>query len=485
VAASTASAAAVPTLGRPPTGTPGNKGFGKVKPSVIYLGGDPTGLVQHIVWKSWGGSRAVGTGTGWYVPPTSDVAGGQHEQATVVAFNLGTCDGELMYRAVDWYFPQYGQTFHSNEGERICAWGSAAFSLSGVSCNSSANCVAVGYYDSAGRASQQTLVESKSKKETHWHVLPSPNPGNGGQLDSVSCANSTNCVAVGQHATGPVIESWNGSVWSVTPSVNPGGSEPPSLSGVSCSSPTSCVAVGDYLKPNVGFQSLIESWNGTSWSITPSPNQGSSGNFLYGVSCTSSTNCVAVGKYVNASFMDQTLIDSWNGTSWSITPSPDQVSGGQLDSVSCTSSTNCVAVGESFEQAGAQTLIESWNGTSWSITPSPDQGSGGQLDGVSCTSSTNCVAVGQLITGSVIASWNGSVWSVIPTVNQGGGEQPSLSGVSCNSQTSCVAVGDYHNSESPPKSFVESWNGTSWSRTGKGITPPRTATSSTARLGPE
>jgi hypothetical protein len=147
---------------------------------------------------------------------------------------------------------------------------------------------------------------------------------------------------------------------------------------------------------------LVVSWNGTSWSIISSPNEGSSPTGLDGVSCTSSTNCVAVGFYtaVNPDFppinVILTLVETWNGTSWSITSSPnagnDELN--QLLGVSCTSSTNCVVVGFS-DSATSQTLVETWNGTSWSITPSPSlQGNYDALAAVSCTSSTNCVAVG-------------------------------------------------------------------------------------------
>ena len=57
----------------------------------------------------------------------------------------------------------------------------------------------------------------------------------------------------------------------------------------------------------------------------------------------------------------------------------------------------------------SQTLIESWNGSTWSVTPSP---SPGNLDGVTCMNPNNCVAVGGLNTGvgssqTLIESWNG------------------------------------------------------------------------------
>ncbi len=96
------------------------KGFGKVKPSEFFNGGDPTGLVTHVVWKSWGGPEAVGTGESDYVAPSQDVAEGIEEPATIVAFKLGTCSGGFMYQAVEWYFPQHGQRFDPDRYENVC-----------------------------------------------------------------------------------------------------------------------------------------------------------------------------------------------------------------------------------------------------------------------------------------------------------------------------------------------------------------------------
>ena len=63
---------------------------------------------------------------------------------------------------------------------------------------------------------------------------------------------------------------------------------------------------------------------------------------------------------------------------------------------------NCFAVGGYFvstmDDSGERTLVEQWNGTTWSIVPSPNQPLtvDSVLDGVTCTSTTNCFAVGQL-----------------------------------------------------------------------------------------
>jgi hypothetical protein len=115
-----ATAAQVPTLGQPAGVFANGAGFGAVKPSRIFNGGDPTGLVTHIVWSSWGGTQATAAGTAEYVGPNQSVAQGTEQTATVVAFDLGTCDGKLMYQAVEWYFPQHGQAFNPGQYENIC-----------------------------------------------------------------------------------------------------------------------------------------------------------------------------------------------------------------------------------------------------------------------------------------------------------------------------------------------------------------------------
>jgi hypothetical protein len=112
--------AAIPTLGQLAGTFAHGQGFGQVKPTKIFNGGDPTGLVTHVTWSSWGAAQAQATGTSEYVGPNQSVAAGRPETATVVAFDLGHCGGKLMYQAVEWYFPQHGQSFNPHHYENIC-----------------------------------------------------------------------------------------------------------------------------------------------------------------------------------------------------------------------------------------------------------------------------------------------------------------------------------------------------------------------------
>jgi hypothetical protein len=119
--ASGASHQARPVLGRLAGDFSHGTGFGKAEPPRIFNGGDPTGLVSKIRWSGWGGPRATGTGMAEYIGPGASVATGREIRATVVAFHLGRCHGTLMYKAVEWFFPQHGQAFSPVNYEDVCA----------------------------------------------------------------------------------------------------------------------------------------------------------------------------------------------------------------------------------------------------------------------------------------------------------------------------------------------------------------------------
>ena len=116
--ATTKAPPAIPVLGR--SWAPDQQGYGTVQPTTIFNGGDPTGLVTNVHWLSWGASQATATGTGEYVGPNQIVADGTQETATVVAFDLGTCQGKLAYQGIEWFFPQHGETFNPKQYINMC-----------------------------------------------------------------------------------------------------------------------------------------------------------------------------------------------------------------------------------------------------------------------------------------------------------------------------------------------------------------------------
>ncbi len=289
--------------------------------------------------------------------------------------------------------------------------------LGGISCISTTSCTAVGYWQNGGSAGHnESLIEQWDG--TEWSIVSNPETGPVGNiLYSVSCVSASFCTAVGEQHPGPYqtfVEEWNGTAWSIVPSPDTSATQDNVLYGVSCTSSTSCTAVG-YAVNGTVYQTLAEEWDGTAWSIVPSPDPGTGQyDLFYGVSCTSATACTAVGA-AEGSTVFQTLVETWDGSSWSIVPSPDTSTSRQnfLEAASCTSASACSAVGLANNGTSYQTLVEEWDGTAWSIVPSPDTSTSqyNALEAISCVAATSCTAVGVSNNGTnyqtLTEAWDG------------------------------------------------------------------------------
>ena len=117
------------------------------------------------------------------------------------------------------------------------------------------------------------------------------------------------------------------------------------LEGVSCTGPVSCVAVGLSDTGTFGA-TLVEYWNGTTWSIMKSANRkGSTYSALYAVDCLSTHACVSVGVAPDG----QTLVElDYPPIGAVLEPSPNPKSNfGLLHAIACPSLTACFATGAS------------------------------------------------------------------------------------------------------------------------------------------
>jgi len=90
---------------------PYSEGFGTVRPTYVFNGGDPTGKFSDITWQSWGGDKATGTGTGYWEPPGQPVAASVKAPINLVAYDRQTCGGRLVYRRLAVYFPTHGESY--------------------------------------------------------------------------------------------------------------------------------------------------------------------------------------------------------------------------------------------------------------------------------------------------------------------------------------------------------------------------------------
>jgi hypothetical protein len=286
-------------------------------------------------------------------------------------------------------------------------------------------------------------------------------------LYGTSPSSPTDVWAVGQYFSNDrhtLIEHWDGTAWTIVPSPNAGKGD--ELRAVSALSSTDVWAVGDYDKGNPKLFTLIEHWDGTAWTIVPSPSPGYS-RILYGVAAVSADDVWAVGFWAPTPYTPTlTLVEHWDGAVWTVATSPNPtIHGSFLLGVSASSSSDVWAVGYSFPQTVNQGLIEHWDGRAWTIVDSPNPPDASvTLLAVDAELSSNALAGGQLSTTSVdtlAERWNGSTWDIVATPNPGSGYNV-FNGLSTSSTTNGWAVGSYYNGTSLYRSLTARWNGIAW-----------------------
>jgi hypothetical protein len=321
-----------------------------------------------------------------------------------------------------------------------------------------------------------------------WQVFASPNRGSQGSTLSATDAVATGDVwAVGNSFTGAVYrtlaEHWDGVSWTISPTRNVG-LLTNSLNALAAVATDDVWAVGFYADGTT-FRTLAEHWNGSRWTVVPTPNDGTGQNVLESVSAVTPSDVWAVGFRQAAPGSPRvTLIEHWNGASWSVVPSPNVGSDENfLWSVSARTTSDVWAFG-SYSVPWFQTLVEHWNGASWSVVPSPnlDGGSNVLYAGVASTPS-RVMAVGTWLDGDKTASlgeqWNGSSFSVVPSESPAA-EQNFLVGAAGATRNDLWAVGwrvDVPFTAS--QTLSQHWNGTAWAV----VKTPNAGTGSNALAG--
>lgn len=304
---------------------------------------------------------------------------------------------------------------------------------------------------------------------TSWTIAPSPNTGVGDNiLNSVSGSGPSDVWEVGFYAFGTekrtLIEHWNGVDWSIVSSPNTN-NRLNVLNGVDTISQSNTWAVGYATSGGLDQSTLVLHWDGTAWSIIPSPSPGTFGlNTLYAVAANSANDVWAVGSFTNIGEFAQTLALHWDGTSWQLIPSANVPgSNNELYAIVALSPSDVWAVGYWGNSAsGFSTLIEHWNGSTWTVVSSPKALGDNFLSAVSATGSNDIWAVGRsrnpstFRTSTLIEHWDGNSWSEV----FGFGVEPESAayGVAAVSSTDAWAVGD-----GGGLALIGRWSGSSWS----------------------
>jgi hypothetical protein len=309
-------------------------------------------------------------------------------------------------------------------------------------------------------------------------VVASPNAFTGNNdLNGVSASSASDAWAVGtlggafeDSAIGTLTEHFNGTAWSVVPSPDAIHIDD-ELNAVADLSPTNAWAVG--LVKGAGTKTgspLIVHWDGLSWQTVAVP-AGVSG-VLRAISADSASDIWAVGDDGRG----HAISFRFRGTSWSTTPLP-AAGVDKLAGVKAFGPNDVWAVGTQITTASPQTrtLVMHWNGSVWAVVPSanpnPNTDSLRAIDG---TSSSDLWAVGQQApsesttgvgpgTRTLTEHFNGNRWTAVASASVG--DEDTLSGVAAVSSTAISAVGNFEDrtgSIPVDRTLAEQWGGMSW-----------------------
>jgi hypothetical protein len=313
--------------------------------------------------------------------------------------------------------------------------------LAGLAVLASDDIWAVGRYNSG----RPPTVTGRDTLALHWNGaawtgVPTPNPSWPGAdyftLEDVIGTSPTQVWAVGDAEdfaslkSTTLIERWNGSAWKIVPSPNPGGANLPNrLSAVATTTSQGTWAVGAAGFPEHSLSLRYRGWrwrnvpnacgaplngvdivsaddvwavgtnttchfDGSIWSIIaspqPRPQYAEIAYILTDVSSTSSTDVWASGYRVveqNESYVDQSIVEHWDGTAWTLTTI---VPGQSLNAVDALARSDVWAVGTD----GIRGLVVHFDGTSWNVVPSPTPGDSGALADVAAESANHLWADG-------------------------------------------------------------------------------------------
>jgi hypothetical protein len=315
------------------------------------VGSSASGNPQIVHWD----------GTAWTPVPAPSPAGyaslyGVAATSASNAWAVGTADSATGAKTVilHWSGANWTLAPSPSPGKRA--------SLLGVAATSVDNAWAVGF--GAGKA----LILRWNGIGWQRAAIPSFE----GTLQAVAASSARNAWAVGfagrPGGTGvfptnqPVILRWNGVKWKRVPAhLAPGLGN---LRGVAATSSASAWAVGCTACSAEGAGNpLIERWNGRVWTREPGPSPASLAG-LYGVAATSPTNAWAVG--VPSGFAGHTTgIVHWNGRTWKVMPSLNPGGQEHVLGVAAASADNAWAVGETEATTPFMGVISHWNGVAW------------------------------------------------------------------------------------------------------------------------
>jgi hypothetical protein len=334
--------------------------------------------------------------------------------------------------------------------------------LRAIQCVSANEAWAVGSYITSDSFENRTLILHMVNGA--WSVTPSPNPGascssgnaqwGGNVLNALAVVSPSNVWAVGYdcYSSQPVIEHWNGTAWSLVPNPVTGPGEH-TLSGIAAVSASDIWAVG-YTGETIGAGPFVVHWNGTQWSVVSAPRIGD-GARLNALAAIATNDVWGVGAYYEPNDSHwESMIQHWNGTQWSVVPSPSPGTyGNELSGLAVVSANDIWAIGRQSSGGAIIPLIEHWDGQHWTVVPSPNIDGGS--DGVAMLCSIAAIAPNDVWAAGVyhneqtdihqrrtlLEHWDGTSWTIVSSPSPG--ESAELHAIAASPSGVAYAVGMY------------------------------------------
>ena len=237
----------------------------------------------------------------------------------------------------------------------------------------------------------------------------------------------------------PMALHWNGVNWSVVPTPQLNTNDNAAFNSVVALAATTSMRSATSRATSSAVLTLIEHWNGVAWSVVSSPNANNTGNVLTSVTANSPTDIWAVGTLTAPGIEVRTLALHFNGSTWSVVPTPNPVHGGNLTqnvltSVVAVAPNDVTAVGFTSANLTELTMVQHWDGVSWKVVPSPNMsttaGSFNTLRGVTAVNKGDLYAVGFFANSTtrgqqvrLLLHFNGTAWSIISSPGKATAQQ--------------------------------------------------------------
>jgi hypothetical protein len=336
-------------------------------------------------------------------------------------------------------------------GEDAGAWRSVPISDSGsgefsdVACPVAGDCWATANIE-VGESNTGQVFHFDGRE---WERVPTP--GKALTLYGIACPARSSCWAAGAGASGEeaistLVEHYDGKSWSVEESPSAAGFPESGLSGIACPSANECWAAGDgedfSQEPTAGELLLLHYTEGA-WSRVPAPSpqeeeQTGDGALL---ACGSVSQCILLANFGSEGGRgNEQAGDVFDGSSWQSLSVPPGI---LFQAATCPAEDDCIAIGgPRFD--GPMSAYR-FDGRGWS-QPEPLPSSAGAEPvswyAVTCLGRSECWAAGgQPIAGAtfpaVVAHFQKGSWELPPQPEEPG----ELTGISCSATASCMAVG--------------------------------------------